>query len=1155
MLPRGLMARKSYVARTVLVSVLLALTACAGGGGGGGISGPPGQTYSLSSTLSGLNSSGLVLMVNGAAVSVASSAKTLQLATSLSSGTNYSVTVKTQPTGETCSVAGGSGTIGSANVANVVVTCSDQAFSIGGSISGLNASGLVLANGSDTFTASQGATSFTMPTAVAYTSSYTLTVKSQPAGLACVVSNGTGTMPASAVTNIAVACTDLPFTLGGTIAGLGSNSGLVLANGAGSLAVAPGSTSFTMPASVSFGSSYSVAVQAAPAGLTCTASNASGTMPAGNVSNVVITCADQAFALGGAITGLSASGLVLANGADTVTVSAGATTFMMPAPVAYTSPYNVTIQTQPAGLSCSVSNGVGVMGPAPLNTVVVNCSVNTYTVGGTISGLISTGLVLLDNGADATPISANASQFTMNTGVANGGLYAITVLSQPMGETCSVASGSGTINGANVGNVVVTCSDQAYPLGGTINGLNGSGLVLANGGDTLPVGAGATGFTMPTLVAYTSSYALTVLTQPAGLACTVSNGTGTMPAAPVMNIVVSCTDQPFTLGGTITGLGNNAGLVLTNGSDTLNVPTGSGTFTMPTPVDYGSGYSITVQSSPAGLTCSASNASGTMPASNVTTVLITCSDLSFTVGGKIAGLTSTGLVLANGTDTLSVSAGASSFQMTNPVAFTSPYSVTVQTQPTGESCSVSNGTGTMPAANVTNIAVMCAANTYTVGGTISGLSASGLVLQDNGGDPTPISANAAQFTMNTGVAYGAAYAITVQTQPAGLVCSVSNATGTVGAADVSNVGISCVPNTTILYFFAGGSIDGSYPFAGLIQGSDGNFYGTTSSAGANAVGTVFKVTATGAETVLYSFGATGSDGSGPQGGLIQGSDGNFYGTTLYLGTSSTAGGTVFKLTPTGSETILYTFTGAPDGGGPYAGLTQGGDGNFYGTTTGGGSGDVGTVFEVTQTGTESVLYSFAGGSSDGAQPFAGLIQASDGNFYGTTVGGGPSGTGTVFKVTPGGTETVLYAFAGGTDGANPTGGLIQGSDGSFYGTTRFGGANGNGTVFKIAPDGTETILYAFAGGGDGANPFAGLVQGSDGNFYGTTQNGGASNSGTVFKLTPSGAETMLHSFAGGGSDGATPYSGLVQGSDGNLYGTTNQGGPNGYGTVFRVRLQ
>jgi uncharacterized repeat protein (TIGR03803 family) len=349
---------------------------------------------------------------------------------------------------------------------------------------------------------------------------------------------------------------------------------------------------------------------------------------------------------------------------------------------------------------------------------------------------------------------------------------------------------------------------------------------------------------------------------------------------------------------------------------------------------------------------------------------------------------------------------------------------------------------------------------------------------------------------------------------------------------------------TVLHAFSGS--DGQGPLAGLVQGSDGNFYGTTQQGGTTNYGTVFNITPGGTLTTLHFFSTLGSDGRNIRAGLVQGTDGNFYGTTQQGGTSGH--GTVFRITPSGTLTTLYSFA-VSDGASPYAGLVQGTDGNFYGTTDAGGTGGYGTVFKITPSGTLTTLHSFPAFVGDGLYPDAALVQGSDGNFYGTTNGGGASGSGTVFKITAGGTLTTLYSFAW-PDGQSPAAALIQGSDGNFYGTTYSGGAICScGTVFKITPAGTLTTLHSFAGS-DGYSPAAALIQGTDGNFYGTTYYGGASSYGTVFKITPAGALTTLYSFAG--SDGANPYAGLVQGTDGNFYGTTYLGGPLGFGVVFRL---
>ena len=351
---------------------------------------------------------------------------------------------------------------------------------------------------------------------------------------------------------------------------------------------------------------------------------------------------------------------------------------------------------------------------------------------------------------------------------------------------------------------------------------------------------------------------------------------------------------------------------------------------------------------------------------------------------------------------------------------------------------------------------------------------------------------------------------------------------------------------TSLHSFTRGN-DGASPQAGLVEGSDSSFYGTTQLGGTNGDGTVFKISASGAFTSLYSF-TNGSDGYYPDGSLVQGRDGEFYGTTY--GGGLFGNGAVFKITAGGVFTSLYSFTGGDDGGSPQAGLVQGSDGNFYGTTYYDGTNGCGTAFQITVNGEFTSLYSFTNGS-DGRFPSAGLVQGSDGNFYGTATGGGTNGSGTVFNISAGGTLTSLFSFSRANDGANPQAALVQGSDGSFYGTAYGGGTNNFGTVFKISASGEFTTLYSFTNGSDGANPVGGLVQGSDGDFYGMAYDGGTNNVGTVYKISASGTLTSLYTFTNG-EDGSNPNDGLVQTSDGGFYGTASDGGTNGEGTVFEV---
>jgi uncharacterized repeat protein (TIGR03803 family) len=286
---------------------------------------------------------------------------------------------------------------------------------------------------------------------------------------------------------------------------------------------------------------------------------------------------------------------------------------------------------------------------------------------------------------------------------------------------------------------------------------------------------------------------------------------------------------------------------------------------------------------------------------------------------------------------------------------------------------------------------------------------------------------------------------------------------------------------------------------------------------------------------------------------VQGSDGNFYGTTASGGAFFQ--GTVFRMTPSGAITVLHSFNSfLSEGAIPIAGLVQGSDGNFYGTTALGGAHFKGTVFKIDATGNLTTLRSFSGSPSEGTNPVGALVQGSDDNFYGTTASGGEHFQGTVFRITPAGALTVLHSFSGyPSEGAIPIAGLVQSSDGNFYGTTALGGAHFKGTVFKIDATGSLTTLHSFSGSpSQGANPVAALVQGSDGNFYGTTALGGAHLKGTAFKIDATGSLTTLHSFSGSPSEGAVPFAGLVEGSDGNFYGTTALGGAHGEGTVFKL---
>ncbi|MGB9199251.1 MAG: choice-of-anchor tandem repeat GloVer-containing protein [Terriglobales bacterium] len=357
----------------------------------------------------------------------------------------------------------------------------------------------------------------------------------------------------------------------------------------------------------------------------------------------------------------------------------------------------------------------------------------------------------------------------------------------------------------------------------------------------------------------------------------------------------------------------------------------------------------------------------------------------------------------------------------------------------------------------------------------------------------------------------------------------------------------------VLYGFTG-ETDGANPLAGFVADNAGNLYGTANAGGAYGAGIVFKITRKGQMIVLYNF-TGGTDGANPEASLLRDHTGSFYGTTNAGG--AFGNGVVFKMTPKGKETVLYSFKGGADGANPEARLAEDEAGNFYGTTFSGGASNSGTVFEVTRKGQETLLHSFSG--SDGANPVAGVTFDKSGNLYGTTSVGGLYGNGNVFELAKSGwTETSLHDFQLGSDGGVPYGGLVFDASGNIFGSTTDGGSSGSdggGTIFELTPNGTSwtfNTIYALAGWGI-SGTFRDLLLDASGNIYATTHCDGAYNAGTVYKLTNSEgiwSYTELYTFTGG-SDGLYSFSNLVADKQGHLYGTTNQGG-SGYGVVFEV---
>jgi hypothetical protein len=725
--------------------------------------------------------------------------------------------VFTQPTtpNQTCVVTNGGGTISGANVTNVAVACTTNTYTIGGTVSGLAAgNNVVLRNngGNDLNVVGNGA--FNFSTALPDQSAYVVTVLAQPTtpNQTCVVSNGSGNLAGANVTNVTVVCTTTTYTVGGTVSGLAAGNNVVLRNNGGNdlNVAANGAFVFTTP--VTDGAAYAVTVFTQPTtpSQTCVVTTGSGTISGANVSNVTVACTTNTYTIGGTVSGLAAGNdlLLRNNGGNDLGVF-GNGAFNFSAALPDQSAYAVTVFTQPTtpNQTCVVTNGSGNLAGANVTNVTVVCTTTTYTVGGTVSGLATgNNVVLRNNGGNDLTVAANGA-FTFTTPVADSAAYLVTVLTQPTtpNQTCVVTNGSGNLAGANVSNVTVVCTTTTYTVGGTVSGLAaGNNVVLRNnGGNDLTVSANGA-FTFTTPVTDGAAYAVSVFTQPTtpNQTCAVTTGSGTIAGANVTNVTVACTTNTYTVGGTVSGLaaGNNV-VLRNNGGNDLNV-VGNGAFNFSTALPDQSAYAVTVLTQPTtpNQTCAVTNGSGNLAGANVTSVTVVCTTTTYTVGGTVAGLAAGNSVVLrnNGGNDLTVSANGA-YTFTTPVADGAAYAVTVSTQPTtpNQTCVVTLGSGNIAGANVINVTVACTTNTYTVGGTVGGLPAGDSVtLRNNGGNDLIVSANGA-FTFTAPITDGAAFAVTVQTQPTtpNRLCLVTAGSGSVAGSNVTTVAVNCVTNT------------------------------------------------------------------------------------------------------------------------------------------------------------------------------------------------------------------------------------------------------------------------------------------------------------------------------------------------------------------------
>ena len=730
------------------------------------------------------------------------------------------------------------GTAGTNNVANGTTKINKQIsktwtvnsggakYAVGGTVNGLNGTVTLTNNLTNTVTLSANG-SFNFSKILTTGSPYSVTVSSQPIGQICSVENGNGVMTTSNIVNVLVNCAPTTFTVSGTVSG---HTGAVTLtnNGVNALTIPTGTTTFTFPAQ-NYGTNWSVAISSSPAGETCSvSSNGTGTNITTDVINISVICGSSTYKVGGSLVGLG-NGLsvtLLNNNLNPLTLTSDGT-FAFTSELASGAHYQVSISTQPIGQTCLITNASGNVGNTDTTNVLINCSANSYTVGGMITGLNSGLSITLQNNLGDDLIVTNTGStwdgtFTFPTAMTSGN-YAVTVKTNPTEQTCTVANGAGSNISTNVTTITVTCTTNSYDVQMKVNGLGtnvNTKVILQNSlGQTLTVaggGANNTNYKFGT-TKYPSGtpYAISVLTQPTGKTCIVTNGVGTISGATV-NIAIACantstTGAIYTVGGSVTGLSGPLVLTLSSSASSstasVTLAAGSSGFTFPvlgagataTLLSAGSTYTVTSGAAPTGQTCTVNNGSGTIVSSSVSDVSIACKFNGYTVSGTISGHTGAVTLTNNGLNgiTLNPATGAFTFPEQLPG---SSYAIAV-VAPTGQSCQITNGSGTNINTNINNVIVNCI-TIYSVGGTVSGLKDQ-ITLLNNGGDPTTLYGDG-NFVFNGTLLDGSHYDISIQTQPFGQTCFLSNPSGLISGNNVINVLVNCSTNT----YTIGGTVSG-----------------------------------------------------------------------------------------------------------------------------------------------------------------------------------------------------------------------------------------------------------------------------------------------------------------------------------------------------------
>jgi len=781
------------------------------------------NTYSIGGNITGLATGTSVFVQNNLGDDLEITANgAFSFATLLLNAVDYDVTVLTQPTSpnQICTLVNPTGTVNEADITNIEISCINT-YTISGTLAGLaTGNNITLQNngGDDLALSNNGSFSFT---ALTDTSNYAITLNAQPTtpNQTCTLTNDTGILAGANITNVTVNCVTDTYNIGGTLSGLATGNNLVLQNNGGDDLTITANGNFTFATALDDESNYLTSVLTSPTSpnQTCAITNNNGALAGANITNITVTCVTNIYSIGGTVTGLSTGNNVIIqnNAGDDLTVGINGN-FTFANVLNDNSAFAVTVLTQPTipNQTCTASSNNGVLNGANIINISVNCVLNTYSIGGNITGLATgTSVFVQNNLGDDLEITANGA-FSFATLLLNAVDYDVTVLTQPTSpdQICTLVNPTGTVNEADITNIEISCINT-YTVSGTLSGLaTGNNIILQNnGGDDLALNNNGT-FSFTTALTDTSNYAITLNTQPTtpNQTCTLTNDIGTLAGADITNVTVACVTDTYNIGGTLSGLAIGNSLILqNNGGDDLTI-TANGNFAFATALDDGSSYLITILSGPNNRpkqSCTLINNNGVVAGANIGNLGINCTTNTYTFGGTLTGLAFGNSVVLqnnNGDDLTLTSDG--NFTFATALADTSNYSISLNIQPTSPNqvCSLNNQTGILAGNNITNIEVNCVIETYTIGGTLSGLATGNeITIRNNNADPLIINSNG-NFTFTTAIPDITTYLVAVSASPTNQTCTVNNATGTLAGANITNININCNTDT----FTISGTISG-----------------------------------------------------------------------------------------------------------------------------------------------------------------------------------------------------------------------------------------------------------------------------------------------------------------------------------------------------------